>query len=76
VADRLRADGIRAPLPVRLPRDPVLAAAVLVAHDDALARGAETYRDPRSGLLVLTAATLAARERCCGSGCRHCPYEP
>ncbi len=30
--------------------------------------------DPDSGLFVLTAITLAARERCCGEGCRHCPY--
>ena len=26
------------------------------------------------GLLVFTAAYLARRGYCCGSGCRHCPY--
>lgn len=28
------------------------------------------------GLLVYTAAHHLKRGRCCGSGCRHCPYEP
>jgi hypothetical protein len=29
-----------------------------------------------NGLLVYTAAYLLKRGSCCGSGCRHCPYEP
>jgi hypothetical protein len=52
----------------------MLSEAVRAAHAAAVAAGADTYRDPESGLLVMTAATLAARGRCCGSGCRHCPY--
>jgi hypothetical protein len=28
------------------------------------------------GLLVYTAAFHLKRGACCGSGCRHCPYEP
>jgi hypothetical protein len=44
------------------------------AHAAAEARGDETYVDPATGYLVLTAATLLARGECCGSGCRHCPY--
>ncbi|MFM8702851.1 MAG: DUF5522 domain-containing protein [Planctomycetia bacterium] len=28
------------------------------------------------GLLVYTAAYHLKRGACCGSGCRHCPYEP
>lgn len=28
------------------------------------------------GLLVYTAAYHLKRGHCCGSGCRHCPYEP
>lgn len=28
------------------------------------------------GLLVSTAACHLKRGSCCGSGCRHCPYEP
>jgi hypothetical protein len=29
-----------------------------------------------NGLLVYTAAYHLKRGFCCGSGCRHCPYEP
>jgi hypothetical protein len=50
--------------------------AVARAHADAIERGAEAYRDPATGYLVLTAATLLARGECCGFGCRHCPYPP
>lgn len=44
------------------------------AHLAAVRAGKPGYFDPDSGLFVLTAITLAARERCCGEGCRHCPY--
>ncbi len=27
-----------------------------------------------NGLMVLTEAYLLRRGKCCGSGCRHCPY--
>lgn len=29
-----------------------------------------------NGLLVYTATYHLKRGYCCGSGCRHCPYEP
>jgi hypothetical protein len=29
-----------------------------------------------AGLLVYTTAYHLKRGYCCGSGCRHCPYEP
>jgi hypothetical protein len=29
-----------------------------------------------NGLLVYTAAYHLKRGSCCGSGCRHCPYDP
>ena len=29
-----------------------------------------------NGLVVFTAAHHLKRGFCCGSGCRHCPYEP
>ena len=45
------------------------------AHDAAVARGEPSYADPESGLSVLTSVTLLAQGRCCGSGCRHCPYD-
>lgn len=58
--------------------DPVVppAPAAGVAHDDAVAAARPQYVDPATGFLVFTAAALAARGRCCGSGCRHCPYPP
>jgi hypothetical protein len=58
----------------RLPADHPCAAQILRAHDEALREGADTYVDPESGLVVLTARYLARRGFCCESGCRHCPY--
>ncbi|MGD0853891.1 MAG: DUF5522 domain-containing protein [Acidimicrobiales bacterium] len=49
-------------------------AAIIEAHEAATRAGEATYRDPSSGLMVLTAATHLARGNCCESGCRHCPY--
>lgn len=46
------------------------------AHDQAVAAGRPMYADPATGYLVFTAAALATRGYCCGSGCRHCPYPP
>ncbi|MFN0093034.1 MAG: DUF5522 domain-containing protein [Acidimicrobiales bacterium] len=50
------------------------AAATLAAHADAVAAGRPLYRDPASGLWVMTAAELIRRGWCCENGCRHCPY--
>ncbi len=46
------------------------------AHARAEHEGAAGYPDPDTGLFVLTASYLRARGKCCGSGCRHCPYPP
>lgn len=62
------------PHPDRLAPDRPDREAILAAHGAAMATGAEGYLDPVTGLLVLTAASLAARGTCCDSGCRHCPY--
>lgn len=57
-------------LPVtRLPPD------VVAAHDAAVAAGEELYLDPESELWAMTRPALLARGYCCGSGCRHCPYD-
>lgn len=62
------------PHPKRLsPRHPRYAQ-ILAAHAAAVAAGIPSYRDPVSGLQVLTAAFLTERGSCCESGCRHCPY--
>ncbi len=49
--------------------------AALAAHDEAVRAGLPTYVDPETGLCVFTSAALKARGYCCGSGCRHCPYD-
>ncbi len=33
-----------------------------------------TYIDPQTGLTVFTAHFHLSRGKCCGSKCRHCPY--
>jgi hypothetical protein len=62
------------PHPDRLPPDRPGAAAILLAHREALDAGRSGYLDPATGLFVLTASYLAARGVCCETGCRHCPY--
>lgn len=47
---------------------------IMAAHDEAVQADTPGYRDPRSGLFVLTARYLDERRRCCDRGCRHCPY--
>jgi ABC-type Fe3+-hydroxamate transport system substrate-binding protein len=53
-------------------------AAILVdienAHQAACDRGESMYKDPKTGLMVLTRNFLSSRGRCCGNYCRHCPY--
>ncbi|MFZ1062771.1 MAG: DUF5522 domain-containing protein [Acidimicrobiales bacterium] len=48
--------------------------AIIAAHELAVALGEATYRDPTSGLSVLTVVTHLTRGTCCDSGCRHCPF--
>jgi hypothetical protein len=62
------------PHPDRLPPDAPGYGEIVDAHRTALRAGADTYVDPATGLVVLTAGYLARRGHCCGSGCRHCPY--
>jgi hypothetical protein len=58
----------------RLPLDVPRRSEILARHTQALAAGEDGYLDPATGLFVLTAAWLAARQACCENGCRHCPY--
>jgi hypothetical protein len=62
------------PAPSRLDPSSSDYSRVLAAHGAALAAGEAGYLDPSTGLFVMTVATLEARGRCCGSGCRHCPW--
>jgi hypothetical protein len=43
-------------------------------HSEALEQGRDTYRDPVTGYAVFTADYHRRRGTCCGSGCRHCPF--
>jgi Family of unknown function (DUF5522) len=45
-------------------------ARIFDAHAAAMAAGEAAYLDPATGLLVLTAETLAARGDCCENGSR------
>jgi ATP-binding cassette subfamily B (MDR/TAP) protein 1 len=43
-------------------------------HDEACARGDSQYIDPTTGYFVFTELAHKKRGKCCGGGCRHCPY--
>ena len=43
-------------------------------HQEACDAGKHTYIDPASGYQVFTEIAHKKRGKCCGSGCRHCPY--
>jgi ABC-type Fe3+-hydroxamate transport system substrate-binding protein/diphthamide synthase (EF-2-diphthine--ammonia ligase) len=44
-------------------------------HEEACREGRDAYVDPSSGYRVFTRHAHEKRGRCCGSGCRHCPYD-
>ena len=62
------------PHPARLAPDHPYREEILALHAAAIEAGDAGYLDPQTGLFVLTSAFLASRGRCCGSGCRHCPF--
>lgn len=70
----LRPDHLERPLPERLRPSHGRYEEIVGRHAAAVASGSPVYRDPVTGYTVFTAAFLAARDYCCGSGCRHCPY--
>jgi hypothetical protein len=44
-------------------------------HAQANSSQSNFYHDPFINKLVLTSYYLSNRGHCCGSGCRHCPYQ-
>ncbi|MCE2390932.1 MAG: hypothetical protein J4G09_05535 [Proteobacteria bacterium] len=44
-------------------------------HAEAVRLGRETYLDPDTGYQVITELGHLRRGKCCGCGCRHCPFE-
>ena len=67
-------DDRRLPHPARLSPERSDYDEIIAAHEAALAAGADSYIDPRTGYFVMTATFLWDRGTCCDSGCRHCPY--
>jgi Family of unknown function (DUF5522) len=72
--DELSARPLTEPHPDRLSPDDPAYEQIIRMHAEALCAGADTYVDPPSGYVVLTAWYLARRGYCCENGCRHCPY--
>lgn len=64
---------LRAPHPARLALGHPRYAEIVARHAAALDAGEAFYRDPATGLWVMTAAQLWQRP-CCDHGCRHCPW--
>mmetsp|Transcript_22177 Transcript_22177/g.62422 ORF Transcript_22177/g.62422 Transcript_22177/m.62422 type:complete len:318 (+) Transcript_22177:2-955(+) len=44
-------------------------------HERACQRGEDFYKDPATGYMVFTRVAHERRGKCCGNGCRHCPYD-
>jgi len=73
---RLRPQHLEVPLSSRLAPGHPRQVEIMERHRRAVESSRPVYADPTSGLAVFTARFLAERGFCCGSGCRHCPYEP
>lgn len=58
----------------QMPSHAQLSPAWEAAHSAAVDRGEMFYEDPDTGLMVMTELVHRKRGRCCGSGCRHCPF--
>lgn len=43
-------------------------------HEEACSHGELQYEDPETGYFVFTEVAHKKRGKCCGSGCRHCPF--
>jgi len=56
-------------------REVGLSEAAVKAHDKAVKEGRDTYVDPDTGYIVFTQRAHERRGTCCGSACRHCPFD-
>uniref|UniRef100_A0A0N5AXE0 Large ribosomal subunit protein uL14m n=1 Tax=Syphacia muris TaxID=451379 RepID=A0A0N5AXE0_9BILA len=48
---------------------------IYMAHLKAVKQHKLTYVDPNTGFTVMTISKLLLAGKCCGNGCRHCPYD-
>ncbi|RMH71196.1 MAG: hypothetical protein D6675_07245 [Gemmatimonadetes bacterium] len=63
------------PHPSRLAPDHPQFVEIMQRHEAACQQQQPTYPDPETGYPVMTAVFHLERGFCCGSGCRHCPYQ-
>ncbi len=54
---------------------PALSKDIEELHAAACAAQRDTYADPATGYTVFTAHSHTKRGTCCGSACRHCPFD-
>uniref|UniRef100_A0A0N5C361 PET domain-containing protein n=1 Tax=Strongyloides papillosus TaxID=174720 RepID=A0A0N5C361_STREA len=47
---------------------------IYMAHLKAIEDRALTYKDPKTGYIVMTVSQHLYKAKCCGNACRHCPY--
>lgn len=48
---------------------------IYIAHLNAVRDRKLYYIDPKTKFKVMTISQLLYEGKCCGNGCRHCPYE-
>uniref|UniRef100_A0A0R3S2N0 Large ribosomal subunit protein uL14m n=1 Tax=Elaeophora elaphi TaxID=1147741 RepID=A0A0R3S2N0_9BILA len=48
---------------------------IYMAHLKAIRERRFSYKDPKGGFSVKTVSQHLLRGKCCGSGCRHCPFQ-
>lgn len=48
---------------------------IYMAHLKALRERRLSYKDPKTGYVVMSVSQLLLNGKCCGNGCRHCPYK-
>ena len=44
-------------------------------HAKTCAEGSDGYLDPSTGFFVFSSLSHLRRGKCCGSACRHCPFD-
>jgi len=71
----MQSGGMRTTSPLSLMDDEEYQKLFKRLHEEACKDGKESYIDPRTGYLVFTKLKHLKRGKCCGSGCRHCPYK-
>ena len=62
------------PIPLPAITLPLLSPDIELAHSTACQNKQDTYIDPQSGYTVFTEYAHRKRNVCCGSKCRHCPF--